>query len=56
MIKLLAKPKAYYWASIMVSCGVVYNLVQQDFIGVGILLMLSASLIAIGFMQSRKSN
>ncbi len=54
MTTLLTTAKGYYYASIMMSLVVVYNLVQQDFVGVGIFLILSALLIAIGFIVSRK--
>ena len=55
MIKLLTTAKVYYWASILSSLAVVYFLIQRDFIGVGILLILSATLITIGFAISRKN-
>ena len=56
MTTLLTTAKSYYYASIIMSLGVVYNLVQQDFVGVGIFLILSALLIAIGFIVSRKNS
>jgi len=52
MSKFFARANNYYWASIVMSLGVLYNLAQQDFVGVGIFLILSASLIAIGFIKS----
>ncbi|PKG82457.1 hypothetical protein CXF85_13285 [Colwellia sp. 75C3] len=56
MTTLLTAAKSYYYAYIIMSLGVVYNLVQQDFVGVGIFLILSALLIAIGFIVSRKNS
>ncbi|WP_019026631.1 hypothetical protein [Colwellia piezophila] len=53
MGKLLITAKTYYWASIVMSLVVVYNLVKRDFIAVGIFLILSALLIAIGLIISR---
>ena len=53
MAKLLPTAKNYYWASIVMSLGVVFNLVNNDFTGVGIFLILSALLIAIGFIINR---
>ncbi|PKI13906.1 hypothetical protein [Colwellia sp. 12G3] len=54
MTKLLTTAKNYYWASIFISFGVVFNLIKENFLNVGILLILSALLIAIGFSISRK--
>jgi len=54
MSKFFARAKNYYWASIVMSLGVVYNLAQQDLIGVGICLILSAGLIGIGLIKSRR--
>ena len=33
MAKLLTTAKNYYWASMVMSLGVVFNLVNNDFIG-----------------------
>ena len=53
MAKLLTTAKNYYWASMVMSLGVVFNLVNNDFIGVGVFLILSALLIAVGFILNR---
>ena len=52
MAKLLTTAKNYYWASIVMSLVVVFHLLRQNFVGVGIFLILSALLIAIGFIIS----
>lgn len=54
MATLLTKAKSYYWASIVMSIGGVFKLVQQDFIGVGIFVILSALMIAIGLLIRQK--
>ena len=54
MSKLLTTAKNYYWASIVMSLVVVFHLFRQNFVGVGIFLILSALLIAIGFIISLK--
>jgi len=53
MTKILTTPKGYYYASIGTSVGATYNLVNENFVGVGIFLILSASLIAIGLLINR---
>lgn len=55
MAKLLTTAKNYYWASIVMSLVVVFNLVKRDFLAVGVFLIFSALLIAIGFIISLKS-
>ena len=55
MAKLFTQAKSYYWASIVMSIGGVFKLVQQDFIGVGIFVILSALMIAIGLIIKQKS-
>ena len=55
MSTLLTTAKNYYWASIVVSMGVVFSLIEQDFLSVGILLILSALFIAIGYTLSKKN-
>ncbi|WP_033081853.1 hypothetical protein [Colwellia psychrerythraea] len=54
MAKIFTRANNYYWASIVMSLGVLFNLLKQNFVGVGIFLILSALLIAIGFTISRK--
>lgn len=54
MSKFFARTNNYYWASIVMSLGVVYNLAQKNLVAVGIFLILSASLIAIGFIKSHR--
>jgi hypothetical protein len=55
MTTLLTTAKNYYWTSIFISCGVVFSLIKENFLIVGILLILSALSIAIGFTISRKN-
>jgi hypothetical protein len=54
MARLLTTAKGYYYASIVTSLGATYHLVDENFIGVGVFLIFSASLIAIGLLINRK--
>jgi len=54
MTKILTRAKGYYYASIVTSLGATYHLVNENFVGVGIFLILSAALIAIGLLVNRK--
>lgn len=56
MAKIFTRANNYYWASIVMSLGVLFNLLKQNLLAVGVFLILSALLIAIGFTLSRKSS
>ncbi|WP_190273603.1 hypothetical protein [Shewanella halifaxensis] len=50
---LLSKPSGYYWASLIMFLGLIYNVIEQDLFGSAIFLISSAIFLSVGFVKGR---
>lgn len=45
--------RRYFWGSLIMFLGLIYNLIEQDLFGSAIFLFSSVTLLSIGFAKSR---
>lgn len=50
---LLSKPSGYFWGSLIMFLGLIYNVIEQDLFGSALFLFSSVILLSIGCVKSR---